>query len=242
MERLDDVLAYHDLKIYQNTNFFSFSLDSILLANYSHIRIRDKNIVDFCTGNGIIPLILSRRTKSKILGIEIQDKLAQLACKSVSYNHLENQIDIITDDILNYSRSHLNQFDLVLCNPPYFKVEKNSTFNDSYEKTIARHEVCITLHDICSCAKMVLKDNGNFCLVHRSDRFIEVLSELRLNNLEPKRIKFVYENVDKPSFLVLIEAQKNGKIGLIIDPPLIQYHLDGSMTEEYSLLQKEVFK
>ena len=240
MERLDDVLGYSSLKIYQDSNYFSFSLDSVLLSNYSHIRIRDKKIVDFCTGNGIVPLILSRRTKSNIIGVEIQEKLVNLARKSVSYNNLDNRIEIIHSDIIPFSNNHLNEFDLVLCNPPYFKVEENSTFNDSYEKMVARHEVFVTLHDICVCAKKVLKDNGNFCLVHRSDRLIEIISELRQNNLEPKRIKFVYENIKKPSFLVLIEAQKNGRVGLKIDSPLIQFELDGSMTLEYNNLQKEV--
>ena len=240
MDRLDDVLGYPSLKIFQNSDYFSFSLDSIFLANYSHIRIRDKKIVDFCTGNGIVPLILSYRTSSPLIGVEIQKKLVDLANKSVDYNKLNDRISIVHSNVLDYANSHLNEFDLVLCNPPYFKIEKNSSFNDSYEKTIARHEVLISLHDVCSCAKKVLKDNGNFCIVHRSDRLIELLSELRNNNLEPKRIKFIYETVHKPSYLVLVESQKNGKVGLKIDPPLIQYHLDGSMTDEYFLLQKEI--
>ena len=242
MERLDSVLEYDNLSIYQNSNYFSFSLESSLLANYSTIRMRDKKIVDFCTGNGIVPLILSKRTKSKIYGVEIQKKLVELAKKSVIYNNLDKQIEIILDDVLKFSKEHLNEFDLVLCNPPYFKVEDKSTFNESYEKMIARHEVFIKLCDICSCAKMVLKDHGSLCLVHRSDRLMEILEELRNNNLEPKRIKFIHENINKSSFLVLIEAQKCGKVGLKVDKPLIQYDEKGKETCEYQQLQKEVLK
>lgn len=241
MERLDDVLGY-DLRIYQNSTYFSFSLDSIILANYANIRLRDKNIVDFCTGNGVIPLIVSKRTKNNIVGVEIQEKLAELATKSVEYNKLTDRITIVNEDVNEFSSRHLNEFDLVLCNPPYFKVEDKSSFNESYEKMIARHEITFNLEDLCKCCKKVLKDNGNLYIVHRSDRLIDIIETLRKHNLEPKRIRFVYENVSKESTLVLVEAQKCGSVGLKVDSPIILYNLDGSMTKEYELLQKEVRK
>ena len=240
MERLDDILGYKNLKIYQNSDYFAFSLDSIILANYVNIRLRDKQIVDFCTGNAVIPLILSRRTKAKIYGIEIQEKLAKLAKKSIEYNKLNDQIEIVNEDIKDFSKKNISKFDLVLCNPPYFKINEKSSLNESYEKKIARHEITINLQDVCDCAKKVLKDNGNLCLVHRSDRLMEILEVLRKNNLEPKKIKFVYENINKEATLVLIEAQKLGKVGLKVDKPLILYELDGKLTEEYDRLQKEV--
>ena len=242
MNRLDDVLGYDNLKIFQNSNYFSFSLDSIILANYTNIRLRDKKIVDFCTGNGVVPLILSRRCNQNIIGVEIQEKLASLAKESVEYNHLEDRIDIVCEDIKEFSKKHLNEFDLILCNPPFFKVEENSSLNDSYEKMIARHEVMITLEDICDCAKKILKDNGNISIVHRSDRLMDILFLLRKYGLEPKRIMFVHETIKKESTLLLMEAQKCGKVGLKIDKPLIQYDLDGNMTPEYDKLQKEVAK
>ena len=241
MERLDDVLGY-DLKIYQNSSYFSFSLDSIILANYANIRLRDKNIVDFCTGNGVIPLIVSKRTKNNIVGVEIQEKLAELATKSVEYNKLTDRITIVNEDVNEFSGRHLNEFDLVLCNPPYFKVEDKSSFNESYEKMIARHEITFNLEDLCKCCKKVLKDNGNLYIVHRSDRLIDIIETLRKHNLEPKRIRFVYENVSKESSLVLVEAQKCGSVGLKVDSPIILYNLDGTETSEYELLQKEVRK
>lgn len=241
MERLDDVLGY-DLKIYQNSTYFSFSLDSIILANYANIRLRDKNIVDFCTGNGVIPLIVSKRTKNNIVGVEIQKKLALLATKSVEYNKLDDRITIYNEDVNEFSSRHFNEFDLVLCNPPYFKVEDKSSFNESYEKMIARHEITFNLEDLCKCCKKVLKDNGNVYIVHRSDRLIDIIEIFRKHNIEPKRIRFVYENVSKESTLVLVEAQKCGNVGLKVDSPIILYNLDGTETKEYELLQKEVRK
>ncbi len=242
MERLDDILGYKNLKIYQNSNFFSFSLDSIILANYCDIRLRDKKIVDFCTGNGVIPLILSRRTNNKIYGVEIQKKLVDLANKSVEYNGLSNQIEIINDDIKVFSKDNISKFDLVLCNPPYFKVEKDSSLNESYEKMIARHEIEINIYDLCDCVKKVLKDNGKFYLIHRSDRLIEILQVLKKYNLEPKKLMFVYENINSESTLVLIESQKLGKTGLKIQKPLILHEINGELTEEYKRLQEEVRK
>lgn len=242
MEKLNDVLGYKNLKIYQNNDYFSFSLDSIILANYCNIRLKDKNIVDFCTGNGVIPLILSKRTSAKITGVEIQEKLALLAEKSVSYNKLSDQIEIVHQDIKDFSKENISKYDLVLCNPPYFKLNENSSLNETYEKKIARHEVLINLEEVCDCAKKVLKDNGNFCLVHRSDRLMEALILLKKCNLEPKRIKLVYESILKDSTLVLIEAQKLGKVGLKIEKPLILYDLDGNETKEYKQLQEEVIK
>lgn len=242
MERLDDVLGYKDLKIYQNSSYFSFSLDSIILANYANIRLRDKNIVDFCTGNGVIPLILTRRTNNNIVGVEIQEKLAELATKSVEYNKLTDRITIYNEDAKEFSKKHLNEFDLVLCNPPYFKIEDKSSFNESYEKKIARHEVLFNLEDLCISCKKVLKDNGNLCIVHRTDRLMEILETLRKYNLEPKRVRFVYEKISKESTLVLVEAQKCGSVGLKVESPIILYNLDGTLTDEYKSIQEEVRK
>ena len=240
MERLDDVLGYKDLKIYQNSDYFSFSLDSIILANYSTIRKRDKKIIDFCTGNGVVPLILSKRCNCPIVGVEIQEDLALLARKSVSYNKLDDNIDIICSDVKEYAKNHLNEFDLVLCNPPYFRLEENSSLNLSYEKMIARHEICINLEDVCDCAKKILKDNGNICIVHRTERLMEILEVFRKNGIEPKKIKFIHETKEKESTLVLVQGQKCANVGLKVEKPLILYEKNGNMSEEYQLLQKEV--
>lgn len=240
MEMINDVLGYKNMKIYQNTDFFSFSLDSIILANFSTIRLRDKKIVDFCTGNAIVPLIMSRRTKSRIIGVEIQKKLCDLAKKSINQNKLSDYIKIFNSDIKDFSINNCNSFDLVLCNPPYFKNEGKSIKNLSYEKMVARHEILIDLDGVVDCAKRVLKDNGTFCMVHRSDRLIEIIDCFKKNNIEPKKIKFIYNNIDSNSTLVLIEGQKAGKCGLIVDKPLILHDLEGNDTEEYKKLQEVI--
>ncbi len=243
MEVLNDILGYKDRKIYQDTDCFSFSLDSVMLANFATIRLRDKKIVDLGCGNGVIPLILSLRTDKKIIGVEIQEKMANMAINSIKYNNLSNQIEIINSDIKNLGGGKfIESFDLITCNPPYFKVNEKNFFNESYEKMLARHEIGINLEDLCAIAKKLLKNNGNFAIVHRPERLVDILFEFRKNNIEPKRIQFVYEKIAKGSILVLVEGQKNGRAGLKIENPIVMYNDDGTMTNEYANLQVEVRK
>ena len=165
-----------------------------------------------------------------------------LAIRSVEYNNKNDYIHIYNEDVKDFCNKKINQnhYDVVLCNPPYFKNDEKSLKNNSYSKSIARHEIFINLDEICSCAKRVLKDNGSFIIVYRTDRLIELLSLLRLNNIEPKRIMFVYNSYKSNSNLVLIHGQKNGKTGLIVEKPLFIYDSDGNYTSEYNSILNEV--
>lgn len=243
MQSLNDILGYRDRKIFQDDQCFSFSLDSVMLANFVGIRMRDQKILDLGTGNGIIPLVLSLRTEKPIIGVEIQKYLSDLAQKSVFYNHLDNQIQIVNMDMKSYSQVvSSDSFDIITCNPPYFKYTDGTIDNLSLEKLIARHEVTITLSDIFCICKKLLKNGGKFAIVHRSERFMELLEGFRKNNIEPKRIRFVYENIHKETILVLIEGVKNGKVGLKIESPFIMYDENGKKTEEYQKFLMEVTK
>ena len=243
MEVLNDILGYENLKIYQNNDFFSFSLDSVMLANFIDIRTRDKKILDLGTGNGVIPLVLSKRTNSNIIGLEIQKDLSDLASKSVRYNKLQDRIDIININMKDYvTNDVLNTFDLITCNPPYFKYNENNIMNDSLFKLIARHEVEITLSDIFSIAKRLLTDGGKFAIVHSPERLLEIIDQFRKNNIEPKRIRFVYENINKNAIIVLIEGIKNGRCGLKVESPFILYDETENKTLEYENFIMEVRK
>ncbi len=231
MEIINYVLGYENLKIIQDSDSFRFSIDSILLPNFVTINKNVKKILDIGTGNAPIPLILSTKTKAQIIGIEIQKKSAELARKSVVLNNLENQIQIIEDDIRSYS-FETDQYDVITCNPPFFKVCENSHFNEKDEKTIARHEVTLTLEDVLRVARKLLKNGGVIALVHRPERLVDILVEMRKNNIEPKKIQYVYPNAKENSHILLIEGKKNGNSGLKILPPLYVHHKDGSYTEE----------
>ena len=231
MEVLNDLLG-QNLKIYQNSDWFSFSLDSVLLANFVKTKSKMK-IMDFCTGNAPIPLFLSTKTKSKIIGVELQREVYDLAVKSVNINELSNQIEIVNMHVKDISKIYdTDTFDLITCNPPYFKMLEKSNINDNIIKAKARHEISLSLNDVFLCAKKILKNNGKIAIVHRTDRLVEIINKMRENNIEPKRIKFIFPNKNSASNLVLIEGAKNGNSGLTVEKGLIVHEENGNYTKE----------
>lgn len=243
MIRLDDILGYEKLKIYQDSNYFSFSLDSVMLANFVNIKKNNKKIIDLGCGNGVIPLILSKRCDLRIDGVELQQSVFELAKKSINYNNLDNRISIYNMNIKDLnSQKFYEKYDIVVCNPPYFPFNSNSIINDSMEKQIARHEIEIKLADIVNIASKILVNKGTFAMVHRCDRLLEVIDEFRKNNIEPKRIKYVYSVEDKNATLFLIEGMKCGRPGLKVEYPIVMYRKDGEISMEYANLLVEVKK
>lgn len=233
MQTINYLLGYKNLSIVQDTDMFHFSLDSVLLPNFVTIRSKIDKILDIGCGNAPIPLILSTKTNAKIVGVEIQKEVFDLAKQSIAINHLENQIQIMNADINDYYKElESDSFDVITCNPPFFKVNEESKLNDSEYKVFARHELTLNLSQIFKIAKKLLKNNGNIAIVHRPERLVEILSIMKENNIEPKRIQFVYPRPSMESNIVLIEGTKNGKTGLKILPPIFVHNQDGSYTEE----------
>lgn len=232
MEVVNDLLNYDNIKIVQNSDWFSFSLDSVLLANFVHVNNKMR-IMDFCCGNAPIPLILSTKTNSKITGVEIQKEVFSLAIKSVRLNNKEKQIEIINEDVKNLHNIYeTDSFDLITCNPPYFKYKNSSNINNNNTKALARHELSLTLEDVFKTAKKILKNNGKLVIVHRTERLIDIICLMRKYNLEPKRIRFIQPFSNSNSNLVLIEASKNGNAGLKIESNLIVHDENNNYTEE----------
>ena len=131
MEVLNDILGYKNRKIFQDNDCFSFSLDSIMLANFATIRLRDKLICDLGCGNAVIPLIMSLRTDKQIVGVEIQKRLADMAQRSVEHNKLSEQILIFNEDMKEFANgNYFESFDMITCNPPYFKYQDDSLINN----------------------------------------------------------------------------------------------------------------
>lgn len=215
------IFGYPDLYVYQNDDLFKMSLDSVLLSNFVILK-KNGLILDIGTGNAPIPIVLSRKTNSKIIGVEIQKDIYELAVKSVSINNLDNRIELLNKDIKEvYKEFASDSFDTIVSNPPYFKVTKNINEKDSF--SIARHEIFLTINDIISISKKLLKNKGNLAIVIRPDRLIEIIELMRKNNIEPKRIKFIYPKPGKESNIMLIEGIKNGNPGLKVLDPLYVY-------------------
>lgn len=227
---LNDILGYKCRKIFQDDSFFKFGLDGVLLANFVSLKLTTKNIIDIGTGTGIIPLLLSLKTKIKIDAIEIQLELCELFLKSIKYNKLENHINLINEDIKKFSKkeSNLNKYDIVISNPPYFSKTYVNTVKEN-----AKHENLLNLDELIDASKRMLKNCGSLYLVYDSKRIIELVEKLNNNNFEIKRIKFVHETIEKESSIVLVEATKNGKTKTKVLPPFILYEKDGIMTSDY---------
>lgn len=233
MEEINYVLGYDNLKIYQNTEMFKFSLDSVLLANFVTINPSTKNILDIGTGNAIIPLILSTKTKSKITGVEIQKEVSLLANKSVKINNLEEQIKIINKDINEYANNENTEiYDIITCNPPFFRLNEKSILNENKCKQIARHEINLNLDNLIKISKKLLKNKGRLAIVHRPERLIEIIESMKKNNIEPKKICFVYPKLNSEANILLIEGIKNGKSGVKILSPIYTHNLDNTYTNQ----------
>lgn len=234
MEKVvNDLVGYEGLKIVQNKNYFNFSLESVVLPRFCEIRKGKMKIIDFCTGNAPIPLILSTRTNQEIIGIEVQKEIYDLAVESVKINNLYNQIKIFNMNVKDvFNKFETDSFDLVTCNPPYFKTLESSNLNENKVKSIARHEILITLEEIIEVSKKILKNGGSLVMVHRVERLAELLLVLKKNNFEAKRLRFLQPKMGENANLVLVDAKKNGNVGLKVLPPLICHNEDGSYTKE----------
>lgn len=236
-ERLDYLLA-EELRIIQSPSVFSFSLDAVLLARFASVPKTRGAIVDLCSGNGVVPLLMSARTKVPIIGVEIQERLYDMAVRSVAYNGLGEQIRMVHGD-LKQSPQQLGKekYTLVTCNPPYFLTPSQNEMNANEHFAIARHEIMCTLEDCIVSASQLLKQGGKAAFVHRPGRLLDIVTLMRTYRLEPKRIRFVYPKAgNKEANTVLVEGIKDGAPDLKILPPLFVYDDKGEYTDEVRTL------
>lgn len=218
MKEINDLYDY-GYKIVQKSDYFKFSLDSMLLANFVNINMADSKLLDFCTGNCPIPIILSNSIKN-IVAFEVQMEIYELGDESLTLNNINN-VKLINDDIKNIGNYYEEgYFDIITCNPPYFKVIGSSRINDNSVKAIARHEILIKLEDIVSLAYKFLRDKGKLYIVYRPDRLMELLKLFDKYKFGVKKLQCCYNNSDSLSSIILIEAMKNGHDDLKILAPL----------------------
>ncbi len=237
-------------KIIQDTDRFQFGIDAVLLADFAAGSVHEGDkVIDLGTGTGIIPLLMAGRWKSTegafdtplrgtqapqvtFTGLEVQEASADMAAQSVALNGLEKQIQIVHGDLKEAGRLFpRHSFNLVTCNPPYM-IDEHGRPNALDAKTIARHEVLCTLEDVVAAADSLLATHGKFFMIHRPFRLPEIFSALEKHNMEMKRMRLIHPFADKEANMVLVEARKNAKRRLTIEPPLVVRNDDGEYTDE----------
>lgn len=231
-ERIDD-LEYKGLKIIQNKKGFCFGVDSVLLADFAKDIKNNSSVVDIGTGTGIISLLLSKKTSlKKIYGVEIQEDVAEMAKRSVELNKLEDKIEIINSnikDVFKYIEPY--SINSIVTNPPYKKADTGLRNLDKTQ-VISRHEVECNLEDIVAVSYKLLRDLGEFYMVHRAERIVDIMVLLRKYKLEPKKIRFVHSKANEKPTLILVKAIKCAGEYLKIEKPLVIYREDGEYTDE----------
>ena len=212
-----------NLIFYYDDDYFKITTDNLALANFVKIKSKDKLLVEFGSGLMAIPLLLSTRTNIKMVGFEKDDKASKLSDMTIQDNNLEDRIKVINDDINNLNKYFpINSIDIIVCNPPYFFIDNESSVSNKDYLKMARHEGNMTISDVAYLSKIYLKDGGSLFLIQRADRLFEIRDVLIKNNLAIKEIQFIYHDLEKCGKLVLVEARKSGKEhGLKVLKPII---------------------
>ena len=231
-ERIDD-LEFKDLKIIQNEDGFCFGIDAVLLSDFAKNIKKNSMVLDLGTGTGIISILLCGKTDlKKIVGVEVQKEVYDMACRSAKLNNLEDKFEVINENILNLENIfELNKFDAIVTNPPYKKQNTGIT-NEKEKKMISRHEILANLEDFIRISSRLLKDKGEFYMVHRPERIVDIFSLMRKYRIEPKEIRLVFSNEKNPPKMVLIKGVRNGGEYLKFRENLYIYKKDGSYTDE----------
>ena len=233
-ERLDDLQnGYH---IIQNTRDFCYGIDAVLLSDFARVK-KGEQALDLGTGTGIIPILLKAKTQGEhFTGLEIQEQSAEMAGRSVVYNHLEDAITIRTGDIKEataiFGRASFSVVTLPVILLLYMHGNHGLTNSIPCQSAIARHEVLCTLEDVISQTAQLLKPRGRFYMVHRPFRLAEIMGLMMQYKLEPKRMRLVYPYVDREPNMVLIEGLLGGNSRITVEKPLIVYEKPGVYTQE----------
>lgn len=212
-----------------------FGTDAFLLADFASPRHKD-SVIDLCTGDGIVALLMSRDFKPKeIYAVEIQEKAFDQLCLSKDVSNADEIIPVHAD--LKTWRAP-KQVDLITCNPPY-KIDNTGAKNDTEAVSIARHEMLCTIYDVCEAAKKNLKFGGRLCICNRPERLADCIDAMRKNGIEPKRLRSVHKDKQSDAWLILIEGMMGGAKFMKVEKPLI---VKGKNGESYSDEMKRIYK
>ncbi len=227
-----DAICGGRLRVIQRERGYRFSLDALLLAHFVTLREGD-DLIDLGTGGGVVALILAQGGHcGRILGIDIQERLVEMAKRSVVLNGLEGRVEIRRGDVREPSDFCAPQsFSVAVFNPPYRRL-RSGRMNPDSEKAVARHELAATARDFCAAAAHALWPDGRAYAIYPASRMVEMLSQMRNHRIEPKRLRMVHSRQGEPGVFVLLEGVKGGREGLKAMPPLFVYREPGVYTAE----------
>jgi len=220
------------LSIHQPPTGYRYSIDAVLLAAQVAPRT-DDTIVDLGVGCGIIALILAYRfPRVSVYGVEIQNELADFAIRNVIANQMSDRIRIIHQDMKTLAAdSFPDKIDIVVANPPYYKVN-TGRMNPDRQRAVARHEICITLKEIVLTARRLLSVRGKFVIIYPAERMTALLIEMHHAGIEPKNLRVIHSGTQTPAQMVIVTGIKGRRPGLKVEAPLILYNQDNEYTDE----------
>lgn len=229
-ETLDDL--QNGYYLIQKKEGFRFGVDAVLLSDFAALK-RTDNVLEMGTGTGIISILLyAKKNPKSIVAVEIQEDMAEMANRSIAYNRLEDYITVLNMDLKDAPKKlGKGIFNAVVTNPPYMKLGCGIV-NPSEKQAISRFEVTCSLEDVLDSAYEVLMPGGRLFMVHRADRLVDIIFNMRIRKIEPKRIRFVHSAIGKKPHLLLIEGMKGGKPELKFMEPLYIYDEKGEYTQE----------
>ena len=227
-----DTFFNGQIQVIQNRKGYRFSIDAVLLANYASPRKGDR-VLELGTGCGIISIIMACRcTGLKIFAVEVQTELSDLAFINVRQNRLEDQIEIMGLDMKRLTPHMISgHCDLIVSNPPYHR-PGSGRINPDSQRAIARHEIKANLDDVLQTARRMLRAAGRFVAIYVAERTTDILSQMRKEKIEPKKIRMIHSNRHADAGLILIEGLKGGRPGIKAGPPLFIYDENGGYTKE----------
>jgi tRNA1Val (adenine37-N6)-methyltransferase len=220
------------IRIKQDSCGYRFSIDAVLLANQTKPQAGER-ILDLGTGCGVVALLLGyRHPQVKIYGVEVQEELYKLAQVNVADNRMQDRIVMIHSNMKSLtSRMISGLVDMIVCNPPYRR-PASGRVNPDQQRAIARHEILVTLADVLSTARRMLRTGGRFVTIYTAERLAELLAQMKIHRIEPKIIRSVHSTAQADAKLILAEGIKGAGPGMSIQAPLILYGKDGEYSQE----------
>ena len=223
---MDDkyIVKISGFDLIQKRGLQSKTLDCLLLADFVRINGRSKNILDIGSGFGIISMILARKSKAKVYGVELNEESYVLSQENRKNAKLDN-LEYINMDINKYKEIFKEQtFDIIVSNPPYFEEKNIENMRNMTSINDARFENTLSIKKVIDISRVLLKNRASLYLIFRTERLMEILGYINGTNMEIKRLKPVYTKYNDDSSLIsIIEIMKNVKSGFVMESPIFVY-------------------